>query len=145
MKLRFLAILLIVALLASCAPQAKSDISVEGVWGRPSPKYPTSGAFYMLIKNSGDAPDKLVSGSSPSCESVELHEMVMKDDGTMGMNLLENPIDIPAGGQVELKVGDLHAMCIMKKDDFQIGAKVELTLNFEKAGEKTVTAEIMDK
>ena len=135
--------LMLLGLLAGCAPAGKPEISIEGQWGRPSPSMPTTGAFYMLIKNSGDAPDKLLSGSSPACGSVELHEMVMKEDGTMGMNLLENPIEIPAKSQVELKVGGLHAMCIMKKDDqFTVGAKVDLTLKFEKAGEKTVTAEI---
>ena len=146
MKMRAFAGLLIglvlLGILAGCAPAASSNISVEGAWARPSPSLPTSGAFYMLIKNSGSAADKLVSGSSPACGSIELHEMVKKDDGTMGMNLLENPVEIPANGQVELKVGGLHAMCIMKKDAFTVGAKVDLTLKFEKAGEKTVTAEI---
>jgi copper(I)-binding protein len=149
MKLRIWAgmvlVILLAGILAGCAPAAKPEITVEGAWGRPSPTMPTAGAFYMMIKNSGNGADKLVSGSSPACGSVELHEMVQKEDGTMGMNLLENPIDIPAGGEVELKMGGLHAMCIMKKDDFAIGAKVNLTLKFEKAGEKTVTAEIMDK
>ena len=90
---------------------------------------PTAGAFYMLIKNSGNAPDTLLSGSSPACGSIEMHEMVKKADGTMGMNLVDKPIVIPAGGQVELKVGDLHAMCIMKMDDkFFVGANVDVTV-----------------
>jgi hypothetical protein len=146
MKLRMLAGLLLglmlLSLVAGCAPAGAPEISIEAPWGRHSPAMPTAGAFYMLIKNSGSAPDKLLSGSSPACGSIELHEMVMKDDGTMGMNLLENPIEIPANNQVELKVGGLHAMCIMKNDAFATGAKVDLTLKFEKAGEKTVTAEI---
>jgi len=42
-----------------------------------------------------------------------------------------------------LKVGGLHIMCIMKKDDlFKVGSMIDLTLVFEKSGEKTVTAEI---
>jgi copper(I)-binding protein len=146
MKLRMftgLLLSLLLGLLAGCAPAGSPEISIEAPWGRPSPSMPTAGAFYMLIKNSGSAPDTLLSGSSPACGSIEIHEMVMKDDGTMGMNLVENPIQVPANSQVELKVGGLHAMCIMKKDDqFTTGAKVDLTLKFEKAGEKTVTAEI---
>lgn len=149
MKMRRLAVLLsgliVLSLLAGCAPAGKPDISIEGAWGRPSPMYPTAGAFYMMIKNMGDGPDKLLSGTSPACGSIELHEMVKKDDGTMGMALLDKPIEIPAGGQVELKMGGLHVMCIMKKDEFQVGAKIDLTLKFEKSGDKTITAEIMDK
>jgi copper(I)-binding protein len=146
MKLRAFAGLMVglvlLGLLAGCTPAGSSEISIETPWGRPSPTMPTAGTFYMLIKNGGSAPDKLLSGSSPACGSVELHEMVMKDDGTMGMNLLENPIEIPANSQVELKVDGLHAMCIMKNDAFATGTKVDITLKFEKAGEKTVTAEI---
>ncbi len=100
----------------------------------------------MLIKNAGSAPDKLISGSSPACGSIEVHEMVMKSDGTMGMNLLDKPVEIPVGGQLELKSGGIHIMCIMKKDDqFKDGAKIDLTLKFEKSGEKKVTADIRMK
>lgn len=104
---------------------------------------PTAGGMYMLIKNTGAAPDKLLSGTSPACGSIEVHEMVKKSDGTMGMNLVDQPLEIPAGGQVELKVGDLHVMCIMKKDDlFKPGNVIDLTLKFEKSGEKTVPVEV---
>jgi copper(I)-binding protein len=104
---------------------------------------PTAGGLYMLVKNSGDAPDTLLSGKSPACGSIEVHEMVKKADGTMGMNLVDKPVEIPAGGQVEFKVGDLHIMCIMRNDDqFKPGQKIDLTLTFEKSGDKTVSAEI---
>ena len=134
---------LLLALMAGCAPAAAPVISIDGVFGKPSMAMPTAGAFFMLIKNTGSAPDKLLSGSSPACGSIEVHETVMKKDGTMGMNLLEKPLEINAGGQVELKSGGIHIMCIMKKDDqFKPGAKVDLTLKFEKAGEQKVTADI---
>ncbi len=96
----------------------------------------------MLIKNSGDASDKLLSGKSPACGSIEVHETVMKADGSMGMNLLDAPLEIPAGGQVELKSGGIHVMCIMKNDQFKPGTKIDLTLNFEKSGEKIVSVQI---
>jgi hypothetical protein len=146
MKTRLLTVVLICmvfVLLAGCAPKATSSISIDGTWGRPSPTLPTSGAFYMTIKNTGNAPDKLLSGTSSACGSIEVHEMVKKSDGTMGMNLVDKPVEIPAGGQVELKVGGLHVMCIMKNDEkFVVGSTVDVTLTFEKAGEKTISADI---
>jgi copper(I)-binding protein len=148
MKIRGLSglffVIIFVVLVAGCSNSKGSpNISIENSWGRPSPTMPTAGGLYMLVKNSGDAPDKLLSGKSPACGSIEVHEMVKKTDGTMGMNLVDKPVEIPAGGQVEFKVGDLHIMCIMKNDDqFKPGQKIELTLTFEKSGEKTVTAEI---
>ena len=135
--------LILISVMIGCAPALAPSLTIESAWGRPSPTMPTAGGVYMLIKNTGTAPDKLLSGKSPACGSIEVHEMVKKSDGTMGMNLLDKPLEIPAGGQVELKSGGLHIMCIMKKDDqFKPGAKIDLTLIFEKSGEKTVSAEI---
>ena len=69
-------------------------------------------------------------------------------DGTMGMNLVTDPVEIPAGGQLELKDGGMHIMCVLmmaKEDLFKVGSKINLTLAFEKSGEKTVSFDIRDK
>lgn len=144
--------LVLIATLAGCAPAATPTstaapvLGIESAWGKPSMDMPTAGGLFMLIKNSGAAPDKLLSGKSPACGSIEVHEMAMKADGSMGMNLVDKPVEIPAGGQLELKSGGLHIMCIMKKDDvFKPGAMIDLTLVFEKSGEKTVSVEIREK
>jgi copper(I)-binding protein len=135
--------LLLLAFLGGCAKAAAPSITVESAWGMPSKTMPTAGGLFMLIKNSGDAPDKLLSGSSPACGSIEVHEMVAKSDGTMGMNLLDKPLEIPAAGQVELKSGSIHIMCIMKKDElFKPGTKIDLTLKFEKSGVKTFPVDL---
>jgi copper(I)-binding protein len=39
-------------------------------------------------------------------------------------------------------MGGLHIMCIDKLDDFQKGAVLTFTLEFEKSGEMTVDVEI---
>jgi copper(I)-binding protein len=147
MKIRFLSGLvlglMLFSLLAGCTPAAAPSLSIESAWGMPSASMPTAGGLFMLIKNTGTADDSLLSGTSPACGSIEVHEMVKKSDGTMGMNLVDKPVVIPAGGQVELKSGSLHIMCIMKKDDvFKVGSKIDLTLTFEKSGSKTVSVDI---
>jgi copper(I)-binding protein len=135
--------LMVLFVLAGCAPAAAPVIVIENAWGKTSMSMPTAGSLFMVIKNTGNAPDKLMSGSSPACGSIEVHETVKKSDGTMGMNLLDKPAEIAAGGQLELKSGGIHIMCIMKKDDqFKEGAKIDLTLKFEKSGEQKVSAEI---
>jgi copper(I)-binding protein len=134
--------LLLIVILTGCAVSAPA-ISIEGVWGRLSPSTLGAGAVYMLIKNSGNQSDRLMSAKSAACGKAEVHEMVKKADGTMEMNLIENPLEIPSGGQVELKVGGYHVMCMMMKGDlFKPGNKVDFVLTFEKTGEKAVTAEI---
>jgi hypothetical protein len=59
----------------------------------------------------------------------------MKMDGNiMRMRPVENGIEIPPGGTVELKPGGLHVMFMGLKGPFAKDAKVPLTLVFEKAG-----------
>ena len=132
-------------LVAGCASSSGPEISIENAWGRPSPKVATAGAFYMLIKNDGGETDKLVAGESPACGVVELHESYMTEEGAMGMRPAEGGyIEIPAGGQAELKMGGLHIMCIDKLEDFTVGAVLPLTLEFEKSGEMKLDIEIRE-
>jgi copper(I)-binding protein len=149
MKRNWLGIVILVLVLAVSACQPKPSgpqIRVEGGWGRNSPKVATAGAFYMTIYNDGTEADKLLSGSSPACGMVELHESYMTEEGAMGMRPVEGGfIEIPAGGSAELKVGGLHVMCMDKQAEFNIGDKYELTLNFEKAGAIQVEVEIKEQ
>ena len=136
---------LLLFVLAGCSLSSGPEISIENAWGRPSPKVATAGAFYMLIKNEGSVGDKLVAGKSSACRGIELHESYKTEEGAMGMRPVEGGyIDIPAGGQVDLKIGGLHIMCIDKLEDFDFGAVLPLTLNFEKSGEMDIDVEIRE-
>lgn len=142
MKIKNLTVLGIFALLiisfAACKV-SPPEIFVEEAWGRSSPKVATAGAFYMVIKNSGGEADKLLSASSDACGTVELHESYDKGDGVMGMRQVPDGfIEVPANGEVELKMGGLHIMCIDKLSNFDAGEVFSLTLNFEKTGEKQI-------
>jgi copper(I)-binding protein len=138
-------LLLLGALLAGCASSSGPEISIENAWGRPSPKVATAGAFYMLIKNSGSEADNLIAGESSACGVVELHESYMTEEGAMGMRPAEDgKIEIPAGGEVELKMGGLHIMCIDKLEEFEAGVVLPLTLTFEKSGEMNLEVEIRE-
>lgn len=138
--------LVVLSMLAACAAPAAPSIDIEGAWGRVSPSIAGAGAFYMMIKNSGAGEDKLTAVKSPVCGMTEVHETVKKADGTMGMNLVPEPVAIPANGQVELKSGGMHVMCMMMKtDQFKTGSKVDLVMTFEKSGEKTIAVDIRDQ
>jgi len=148
MKRWFVLLSVVLLGLVGCASPtpAASKITVEGAWGRSSPMIAQAGAFYMTIRNTGSVADKLTSGKSGSCGTVELHESYMMPNGAMGMRMVTGgTIDVPANGQVELKVGGLHVMCIEKKAEFKAGAKLPLTLVFEKAGQINVDVEIKEQ
>ena len=138
-------LLMVTLLFAGCGSSSGPEISIENAWGRPSPKVATAGAFYMLIKNGGGEADNLIAGESSACGVVELHESYMTDEGAMGMRPVEGgAIEIPAGGQAELKMGGLHIMCIDKLAEFEVGAVLPLTLTFEKSGQMMIDVEIRE-
>ena len=148
MKQMFLATLGLILLMTACASPTlvpAPKISIESAWGRTSPMVAQAGAFYMVIRNTGNVADKLVSGQSTNCRTVELHESYQMPNGAMGMRpITGGSLEIPANGQVELKAGGYHIMCIDKKVDLNAGVKIPLTLTFEKSGQVNVTIEIRD-
>jgi copper(I)-binding protein len=144
MNKRILAIILLGCLLAStlaaCAPAPA--VSAESAWGKPS-SVAGAGAFFMVIKNTSSVPDKLMSAKSSACGMTELHTMTKKADGTMMMALVTDGIEVPANGQLELKSGSFHIMCMkMATDQLVAGAKPTVTLVFDKSGEKVVTVDM---
>jgi copper(I)-binding protein len=145
-KLAFLILSMFVVLCTiACSTTDAPKIAIDSPWGRPSPKVATAGAFYMVIKNTGSQADTLLSAKSTSCGTVELHESYDKGGGVMGMREVEGGvIEIPANSEVELKMGGLHIMCIDKLADFQKGAKLLVTLDFEVSGTKSVEVEIRE-
>jgi copper(I)-binding protein len=108
------------------------------------------GAFYMIIRNTGNAGERLRGAYSPSCNIIELHESYQKPGGAMGMDVMGmrpvpgGVIDIPAQSQVELKASGFHLMCLGKRLAFEKGARFPLTLHFEMSGEVAVSVMIRD-
>lgn len=96
------------------------------------PGQPSGGGF-LSIANAGAAPDKLAAASSPNAGMVEIHTMEVVND-VMTMRPVEDGVEIPAGGTVELKPGGMHLMFMNVAEPFKQGGAVPVTLEFEKAG-----------
>ena len=99
----------------------------------------TTGA-YLTITNSGTTSDTLIQASAAStvATAVELHTMV-DEGGVMQMRPVTQ-IEVPAKGEVMLKVGSFHIMLIGVKQDLKVGTVVKLTLTFKNAGTVEVEA-----
>lgn len=65
------------------------------------------------------------------------------DSGSMTMREVD-AIELPAGEMVELAPGGYHIMLIDLVAPLEVGDEIELTLTFEKAGDRTVTAEVRE-
>ncbi|MFD2236863.1 copper chaperone PCu(A)C [Aureimonas populi] len=104
---------------------------------RATPPTARVGVGYMVISNDGAEPDRLLGGTSPVAEAVEIHSMTMEGD-VMQMRRLEDGLDLPAGEEVALAPGGYHLMLVDLNEPLREGERVPLTLRFEKAGEVTV-------
>ena len=136
MVLRRLALAALVAVLA--LPALALDYKLGAIeigqpWTRATPPTAESGGGYLVLKNTGTTPDRLIAVKSPAADKVEIHEMKM-DGNIMRMREVERGIEIPPGATVELKPGGFHVMFMGLKAPFAKEAKVPLTLVFEKAG-----------
>ena len=111
---------------------------VKDAWVRGTVTAQRSTGAFMEITGKRDA--RLVGVASPVANSVELHNMSMKD-GVMRMTPVEG-IDIPAGNTVKLAPGGYHVMFMGLKQQMKPGDRVPLTLTFELADKKRESLEL---
>jgi periplasmic copper chaperone A len=143
-----LAFVLLTACKGGVASTKIGDLEILSPWARAAAGMTEmeggggNGGAFMLLKNSGSAPDQLVRAESTVAKSVELHKSSMEGD-MMTMSPVDS-IEIPAGGEVELKPGSYHIMLIDLQQDLKPGEKFTLTLVFEKAGKVDVEVEIRE-
>jgi copper(I)-binding protein len=125
--------------LAVCffATSVFAQVRIDDAWTRATPPGAKVAAGYMKI--SADASDRLVGARSPAAARVELH-LTDKQGDVLRMREVK-AYDIPARGGFELSPGGAHLMLVDLKAPFKEGAKIPLTLRFEKAGE--VKAELV--
>lgn len=119
-------------------PVKAGSISIEQPWSRATPGGAKVGAGYLIIKNGGATPDKLVSVSTEVAGRTEIHEMSMTD-GVMKMRPLPDGLPVPANGTVALKPGSYHLMLLDLKRPLKEGETFAGTLTFETAGTVDVT------
>ena len=125
--------------LAACGASGSGELQVNDVWARPGLAGGNSAVFFV-IDNPGTE-DSLLSASSDVAGAVELHKTIM-EDGNMKMVHQMN-VPVPTGETV-FKPGDLHVMLIGLNGDMNPGDAFTLMLNFENAGEKTLSVVVRE-
>lgn len=88
-----------------------------------------SGAAYFRIHNGGTVADTVLEASSPAAKAASFH----------GSNMAHlDVLEIPAGGEVELKPGATHLMLTDFGDAPKAGDSLTVTLRFARAGSVTL-------
>lgn len=123
------------------APAAQAaPVQVAGAWCRAAGAGAPTAACYVTLK--APAADRLTAASSPLAGKVEVHDMSMAG-GIMRMRHMTEGLPLPAGQTVKMGPGGKHLMLIGPKGALTVGARVPLTLKFQKAGTQTVTAGVV--
>ena len=146
--LRRTLILAVIGTAALAVPALAHDYKVGSLvithpWTRATAPTAKAGGGFLVVENKGTTPDRLVAAQSDAAQKVEIHEMKM-DGSVMRMRELAGGLEIPPGGSVALKPGGFHIMFMELKAPFAKGAKVPVTLVFEKAGKVDVEFAVQD-
>jgi periplasmic copper chaperone A len=144
MKFRiWMIVLLVIPLfLVDCSSPVPGGITISGAWARPGFSGANS-AVYLVIENSGNQDDVLLSAEANVAQLVELHESRMDQSGMMSMQEQER-IDVRAKDQVAFQPGGLHVMLINLNGDLNPGDRFNLTLNFQETGQVPVDVEVRE-
>lgn len=115
------------------------EIEIGHPWTRATPPSASVGGGYLTLTNEGDETDRIIGGSSPAAERVEIHFMEM-EEGVMKMRKIDDGVEIAPGETVEFAPGGYHLMLIGLKEPIAEGDRVPVTLEFENGG--TVDVEL---
>jgi copper(I)-binding protein len=115
------------------APAAtRGSIEIHRPWARQAVETPErAGGFFTLI-NTGTEHDRLIAASSPAAGKIEIHAIKV-----LGPDIGMRPRDslaAPAGVTVTLQPRGYHLLLIDLGAPLVQGARLAVTLVFEKAG-----------
>ncbi len=135
MSLKSISLAAIAAVTFAMPAFAEGTIHVHDAYARVATKASKAGAAFMVIENTGDAADQLVSVTSDVAKRTQLHTHKDDGQGTMQMRHVEEGFAIPAHGKHMLARGGDHVMFMGLNRGLAHGDVVQITLTFEKAGD----------
>ena len=110
-----------------------SSLELKHPWSAKAPPVAPVLGGYVTIVNTGSEADRLIGGSTPIAERLELHDSSLVD-GVARMRPAKEGMEIPAGGTVVLQPGGAHIMFVNPKQRPAEGETFKATLQFETAG-----------
>jgi copper(I)-binding protein len=116
------------------APAAmQGSIEIHRPWARQAVGMPERGGGFLTLANKGTEPDRLVAASSPAAAKIEIHAIKVVGGG-ISMCPREQGLVLPAGVTLTLQPRGYHLLLIDLAAPLTPGARLSVTLVFEKAG-----------
>jgi copper(I)-binding protein len=126
------ALVLALATSAQAEPSRIGDIVVEQAWARATTPSAKIGATYLVLKNTGSQPDRVLSMEAPVASHAVAHQT--RQEGDVSRMSEADPLSIPPGGALKMKPGGMHIMLMELNSGLKVGQQFPLTITFEKAG-----------
>lgn len=139
-------VVLVAVMAAGCSNGSDEAGSGELTVGEATidwPANPSVAALRFTIRNDTATDDVLTGASSPRTAEASIHRSVTDADGRSTMEPVER-LDVPAGETVLFEAGDLHVMLEDPSPELEVGDTVTVVLEFEKAGKRTIRAEVVE-
>jgi copper(I)-binding protein len=108
------------------------QLSVIDAVAYPAPLAGGNGAVYFTIYNGTEREQRLVTATSPTAQTIELHESI-DDNGVMRMIHHPDGFAIPVGADLTLEPGGKHLMLVGLAAPLEVGDTISVTLHFEDA------------
>jgi copper(I)-binding protein len=129
------------AIPVSAHEQTAGDVIIDHPHTHATAAVPKNGAVYMILRNRGRQPERLLAVRTDEAESAQVHVTAITADGVAHMRPA-SAVDIPPGGEVRLVPGGYHVMLTgLRHGPLIEGTSFPMTLVFEHAGE--VEVEVM--
>ena len=112
---------------------AAPSITLGSAWTRATSARAPVGAGYLVVRNTGATPDRLLSVATAAADAAQLHSIDFAN-GIMRMRPIAGGVVVPAHGEARFAPGGNHIMFIGLKRPFVAGAEVPATLRFARAG-----------
>ena len=119
------------------------DITMSDPWSRqPADGQTTSAVYGEVTNNTGDTITAISATASVS-DTVELHEVLMNDEGQMSMQEREGGYEIAAGETFVFEPGGPHIM-LLDIDAATYPENVDVTLSFDNGVTIEFVAEVRE-
>lgn len=123
----------------ACSPKNHSDLNVKSTFIRPTADVGASTAAYLTIENNTKDDDTLVAVTSDIASNIQIHKSNIDAKGVMTMLPVTEGITIPAGQKVIFQPKGTHIMLTGTTKKLNAGDTITLSLNFKKAGVKSIS------
>jgi copper(I)-binding protein len=118
------------------------DLVISQPWSRAAPRGAETASSYLTIENTGVTAYRLVGGSTDVAEKVRIEQISMVGGG-MQVNPVDGGLGISPGEKVVLAPGGNRVGLLKLKSQLKKGAKVSITLEFERAGQVAVSFDVL--